>query len=74
MPTVETDEQTTARRKLRKLATDRVKAVQREADAIVEALRAGVRQVDVARDIDRSREHVRKIARDAEDAGRLPRT
>lgn len=74
IPGVETDEQTAARRRLRKLATDRAKAARLEASAIVEALRVGVRQVDVARDIERSREHVRKIARDAEEDGRLPRS
>lgn len=71
---MDTDEQAAARRRLRKLAADRARAAQAEVDAIVEALRLGVRQVDVVRDIDRSREHVRKIARDAEDDGRLPRT
>lgn len=70
---MDTDEQSSARRKLRKIAADRVKAAAAEIEAIVDALRVGVRQVDVVRDIDRSREHVRKIARDAEDDGRLPK-
>jgi hypothetical protein len=74
MPNVETAEQTAVRRRLRQLAVARTKAARLEADAIVEALRAGVRQVDVVRDLDRSREHVRKIAREAEADGRLPRS
>ncbi len=32
------------------------------------ALRAGVRQVDIAADLNRTREHVRRITRQAEDA------
>lgn len=61
------------RRRLRKFATDRVKVAQAEVDTIVEALRLGVRQVDVTKDVDRSREYVRRIERDAEADGRLPK-
>lgn len=66
-------EREAARRRLRKFATDRARTARAEVDAIVDALRLGVRQVDVMRDVDRSREYVRRIARDAEQDGRLPR-
>lgn len=62
-----------ARRKLRRFATERAQTAQAEVDAIVDALRLGVRQVDVMKDVDRSREYIRRIARDAEEDGRLPR-
>lgn len=57
------DPQTRARRALRELAAQRRQAAEAEAEAIVAALRAGVRQVDIARDLDRSREHIRQVAR-----------
>lgn len=66
------EQQDAARKRLRKLASDRRKAATAESAAIVTALRAGVRQVDIARDIERSREHVRQIARQAEADGKLP--
>lgn len=71
---METEEQAAARRRLRKFAADRAKAAQAEIDTIVEALRSGVRQVDVVKDSDRSREYIRRIAREAEEDGRLPKT
>lgn len=39
-----------------------------EAAAALAALRAGVRQVDIAEDLRRTREHVRRITRAAEQA------
>ena len=53
-----------ARRTLRRIATQRRRLVDQEPAAIVEALKAGVRQTDVAADIGRTREHIRRIARD----------
>lgn len=58
------DEQEEARRKLRRIATQRRRLAEQEPAAIVEALKAGVRQMDVAADIGRTREHIRRIARD----------
>jgi hypothetical protein len=52
-----------ARTRLRKLAAERERLAADEPAAIVAALQAGVRQVDIARDLDRTREHVRRIAR-----------
>jgi uncharacterized protein YicC (UPF0701 family) len=51
-----------ARQRLRKLARDRQRIAETEADTIAAALRLGVRQIDVAKDIARTREHVRRIA------------
>lgn len=70
---VPSEDEEAARRKLRRFAADRAKTAQAEVDAIVDALRLGVRQVDVMKDVDRSREYIRRIARDAEQGGRLPR-
>lgn len=52
-----------ARAKLRKLAKDRDRIATEEPLAVVEALRAGVRQADIVRDLGRTREHIRRIAR-----------
>jgi hypothetical protein len=52
-----------ARAKLRKLAGDRKGIAKAEPIAIVEALNAGVKQADIARDIGRTREHIRRVAR-----------
>ncbi len=57
------DAQEEARKKLRRLAAQRRRIADQEPAAIVEALKAGVRQMDVAEDIDRTREHIRRIAR-----------
>lgn len=61
----ETSEQQAARARLRDIAAARRKAEQGEAPAVIDALKVGVRQADVARDLDRGREHIRRIARDA---------
>lgn len=52
-----------ARQRLRKLARDRQRIANAETTAITEALRLGVRQVDVASDASRTREHIRRIAK-----------
>lgn len=52
-----------AREELRRIATERDRLTEEEPAAIVAALKAGVRQSDVVRDIGRTREHVRRIAR-----------
>jgi hypothetical protein len=52
-----------ARAALREIAAERKRLAEVEPAAIVAALEAGVRQADVARDIDRTREHVRRVAR-----------
>lgn len=59
----ETPEQRAARARLREIATARQTAEDGEAPAVIAALEAGVRQADIARDLDRGREHVRRIAR-----------
>lgn len=51
------------RAKLRKLARERDRLTEAEPKAILDALAAGVRQADVAVDIGRTREHVRRVAR-----------
>lgn len=51
------------REQLRQLAAERERLEQAEPAAIVAALQAGVRQADIVRDIGRSREHVRRVAR-----------
>lgn len=52
-----------ARTKLRKIAADRERIADAEPVAIAEALAAGVKQIDIAKDLGRTREHVRRIAR-----------
>jgi len=52
-----------ARERLRKLAADRDRITEPEPKAIRDALAAGVRHADVARDLGRSREHVRRVVR-----------
>lgn len=61
----ETPEQQAARARLRDIAAARRKAEEGEAPAVIDALNAGVRQADIARDLDRGREHIRRIAREA---------
>lgn len=51
------------RAKLRKLARDRDRLAEAEPKAILDALAAGVPQKDVATDIGRTREHIRRVAR-----------
>lgn len=63
MSTMTSPEAQQARQRLRKLARDRQRIEDTEDDAIADALRAGVRQVDVAQDIGRTREHIRRIAK-----------
>ncbi|HEV7651317.1 MAG TPA: hypothetical protein VGP26_24470 [Actinophytocola sp.] len=53
------------REQLRQLAAERERLAEAEPAAIAAALRAGVRQADVARDVGRTREHVRRVARAA---------
>lgn len=52
-----------ARTKLRKLARDRDRIAEAEPQAIIDALTAGVPQKDIAADIGRTREHIRRVAR-----------
>lgn len=52
------------RAELRRLAADR----DREGAAALAALRSGVRQRDIAADLGRTREHVRRLTRSAEAA------
>ena len=59
----DTPAQRAARARLREIAAARQKAEEGEAPAVIDALKAGVRQVDIARDLDRGREHIRRIAR-----------
>ncbi|MFD6073533.1 hypothetical protein [Amycolatopsis lurida] len=61
----ETPEQQAARARLRDIAAARRKAEGGEAPAVIAALNVGVRQADIARDLERGREHIRRIARDA---------
>lgn len=56
------EDQEEARKKLRRLAAQRRRLADQEPVAIVEALKVGVRQMDVAADIGRTREHIRRIA------------
>lgn len=49
-----------AREKLRKLAADRDRIVEAEPKAILDALAAGVPQKDIAADLGRTREHIRR--------------
>jgi predicted transcriptional regulator len=51
------------RAELRRIAAERDRLTEAEPRAVVAALRAGVKQTDIARDIGRTREHVRRIAR-----------
>lgn len=59
----ETPEQQHARARLREIAVARRTAEEGEAPAVITALKAGVRQTVIARDLERGREHVRRIAR-----------
>lgn len=59
-----TPEQERARARLRTLASKRQRQAADEVAAVQAALQAGVRQADIARDLDRSREHIRRITRD----------
>lgn len=52
-----------ARAALRRLAAERDRIAEEEPVAVVKALRVGVRQVEIAADLGRTREHVRRIAR-----------
>lgn len=52
-----------ARARLRELAAERQRLADAEPAAILDALNAGVKQADIARDLERSREHVRRVAR-----------
>lgn len=52
-----------ARTKLRKLARDRERIAEAEPQAILDALAAGVPQKDIAADLGRTREHIRRAAR-----------
>lgn len=52
-----------ARERLRKLADDRDRADAAEGPAVLAAMEAGVAQKDIAADLRRSREHVRRVAR-----------
>lgn len=52
-----------ARENLRRIAAERDRLAEEEPAAIVAALKAGVRQADVVRDIGRTREHIRRVAR-----------
>lgn len=67
VPREETAAQAEARQRLRKLAAARKRAARKAAEdelaAVQHALDIGVRQVDVARDLERSREHIRLITR-----------
>lgn len=51
-----------ARAELRRIAADRDRIAHEEPAAIIAALEAGVRQTDVAKDIGRTREHIRRLA------------
>lgn len=53
-----------ARKALRRIAAQRRRLADQEPAAIVAALKAGVRQMDVAEDIGRTREYIRRVARD----------
>lgn len=53
-----------ARKALRRIAAQRRRLTDQEPAAIVAALNAGVRQMDVAEDIGRTREYIRRVARD----------
>ena len=64
VPSEETDKQIAARERLRTIAAARKKATADERAAVLDALEAGVRQADIARDLERSREHIRLIAKD----------
>ncbi|MFJ1765082.1 hypothetical protein ACIOD2_32475 [Amycolatopsis sp. NPDC088138] len=52
-----------ARTQLRKIARERDQLTEAEPKAILDALAAGVKQGDIATDIGRTREHVRRVAR-----------
>ncbi len=52
-----------ARKALRRIAAQRKRLADQEPAAIVAALKAGVRQMDVVDDIGRTREYVRRVAR-----------
>lgn len=52
-----------AREELRKLADDRDRVDAAEGPAVLAAMEAGVSQKDIAADLRRSREHVRRVAR-----------
>jgi predicted transcriptional regulator len=53
------------RKRLREIAAKRTWIANAEAPAVLAALQAGVRQADIARDLGRTREHIRRIAREA---------
>lgn len=61
--TTPTTDHTELRAALREIADVRRRLADDETAAVLAALRGGVRQADIARDLDRSREHIRKIAR-----------
>lgn len=52
-----------ARAKLRKIAAERERIAEAEPQAIIDALNAGVAQKDIAADLGRTREHIRRAAR-----------
>lgn len=62
-----------ARERLRYLAAERERNKAAEPEAILDAIKAGVRPTDIAADIGRTREHVRRVRENAEDAGLLPK-
>lgn len=55
----ETPEQADVIRRLRRVAAARKRAAEQEGDLIREATELGVKQADIARALDRSREHIR---------------
>lgn len=61
-----------ARARLVYLAAERESNAASEPEAIIDALKLGVRITDIASDIGRTREHVRRIRLEAEGSGRLP--
>lgn len=71
-PTVSDDETRAIRQRLQRMARARQKALEGETEAIVTALRLGVRRSDVARDIARSRTHIDRIADTHGIPGRYP--
>jgi hypothetical protein len=61
-----------ARARLRYLAAERERNTAAEPEAILDAIKAGVRPTDIAADIGRTREHVRRIREHAKSTGLLP--
>lgn len=55
----ETPEQAEVIRRLRRVATTRKRAAEQEVALIHEATDLGIRQADIARALERSREHIR---------------